>query len=91
MAWLRTDVETSEHYVNNLVKVPLTQSQFDALVSLVFNIGGGAFRKSTLLLRLNDGEDLQAADEFLKWNRAGGKVMAGLVKRRESEREQFLA
>jgi lysozyme len=49
--------------------VPLTQNQFDALVSLVFNIGGGAFRKSTLLKKLNAGDIQGAADQFLVWNK----------------------
>lgn len=91
MAWLREDVETAERCVNASVKVPIAQSQFDALVSLVFNIGCGNFGKSTLLRKLNDGDDAGAAEEFLRWNRAAGKVMAGLTTRRTDEMELFLA
>ncbi|EXA91352.1 phage lysozyme family protein [Acinetobacter baumannii 1267820] len=61
--------------------MPLAQNQFDALVSLTYNIGSGVFKKSTLLKRLNKGEYQGAADQFLVWNKAGGKVMKGLVRR----------
>ena len=76
--------------VNNLVKVPLTQNQFDSLVSFVYNIGGGDFKSSTLLRKLNYGDYAGAADELLRWNRGGGKVLAGLTRRRKSERHYFL-
>ena len=69
--------------------VPLTQNQFDALVSLTYNIGSGAFNNSTLL-KLNKGDYQGAADQFLVWNKADGKVMKGLVRRREAERALFL-
>lgn len=74
----------------NAVKVKLSQNQFDALVSLVFNIGGTAFKKSTLLKKLNAGDFAGAADQFLVWNKAGGKTLKGLTTRRQSERLQFL-
>ena len=88
--YLREDLESAEYAVNNLVKVELDQSQFDALVSLVFNIGSGAFSNSTLLKMLNKGKFDAAADQFLRWNLAGGKVLLGLTKRRIAERMLFL-
>lgn len=90
LEWLRADAETAERCVNNSVRVALTQNQFDALVSLIFNIGAGNFRNSTLLKKLNEGDDDAAAQQFLVWNKANGHVMQGLVNRREAEREQFL-
>ncbi|WP_312069487.1 lysozyme, partial [Acinetobacter sp.] len=76
--------------VNNLVKVPLSQNQFDALVSLTYNIGSTAFKNSTLLKKLNAKDYAGAADQFLRWNKGGGKVLKGLVRRREAERALFL-
>jgi lysozyme len=89
--FLRQDLESAEYAVNSLVKVELRQSQFDALVSLVFNIGSGAFASSTLLKMLNKGLYDTAADQFARWNMAGGKVMRGLVTRRAAERLLFLS
>jgi lysozyme len=86
---LRADAETAVNAVNALVAVPLSQSQFDALVSFVYNVGAGAFRGSTLLRVLNDGDYAQAAGEFNRWNRAGGVVLAGLVSRRADESQLF--
>ena len=77
--------------VNKIVKVPLTQNQFDALCDLVYNIGSGAFSKSTLLKKLNTKDYTGAAEEFAKWNIAGGKVLSGLTKRREEEKKLFLS
>jgi lysozyme len=88
---LSRDLAKFERAVTSAVKVPLTQSQFDALVSLAFNIGGGAFAKSTLVKRLNKGDLAGAADAFMSWNKAGGRVLAGLTTRRKAEREQFLS
>lgn len=92
---LRMDVNKAEGYVNSLVKVPLTQHQKAALVSLVFNIGPGNFQTSTLLKKLNAGDTNGAADQFLAWDKArvNGvlQVMGGLKKRRALEREMFLA
>ena len=84
------DLKRFEASVNNLVKVALTQNQFDALVSLVYNIGQTAFSNSTLLKKLNAKDYQGAADQFLRWNKGGGKVMKGLVRRREAERALFL-
>lgn len=91
LAWLASDAETAERCVNQSVRGQITQSQFDALVSLVFNIGCGNFRTSTVLRELNDGNDEAAAEAFGMWNRANGKVMAGLTTRRTGERGQFLS
>lgn len=90
-AILSRDLATFERAVERSVKVPLSQNEFDALVSLAFNIGGGAFAKSTLVRKLNAGDKAGAAEAFLSWNKAGGKVLKGLVTRRQSERRQFLA
>jgi lysozyme len=88
--YLREDLSTAEGAVNRLVKVPINQAQFDALVSFTFNLGAGALASSTLLKKLNAGDYDGAADELLRWNRAGGRIMAGLTKRRISERMLFL-
>lgn len=84
------DLKSFEKTVNDSVKVPLSQNQFDALVSLSYNIGSGAFKNSTLLKKLNAKDYAGAADQFLRWNKGGGKVMKGLVRRREAERALFL-
>lgn len=88
---LRIDVEASEKCVNACVAGTILQCQFDALVCFAFNVGCGALRGSTLLRKLNAGEDDHAvADEFLRWNKAAGKIMSGLTRRRQAERELFL-
>ena len=89
-AFLREDLQVAELTVNTNVNVKLTQGQFDALVSFVFNLGSGNFVKSTLIKKLNAGDYAGAADEFGKWVNAGGKRLPGLVKRRAAEREVFL-
>lgn len=76
--------------VLNCVDVDLQQCEFDALVSFAYNLGVHALETSTLLKRLNEGDYIGAADQFLRWNKAGGKVLAGLTRRREAERELFL-
>lgn len=86
----RRDVSWAEAEVNNYVKVALTQNQFDALVSFVFNVGAGAWRKSTMLRKLNAGDYDGAAQEFPRWNKQKGKVLKGLVRRRQHEMELFL-
>lgn len=86
---LRSDLARFESAVNRLAKVSLSQSQFDALVSFAFNLGEGALGKSTLLRMVNAGDMAGAAAEFSKWNRAGGKVVAGLTTRRAAERDLF--
>ncbi|PQK86771.1 lysozyme [Pantoea ananatis] len=89
--YLREDLLLAELTINTNVKVKLTQNQFDALASFVFNLGSGNFVKSTLLKKLNAGDFAAAADEFGKWVNAGGKKLAGLVKRRAAEREVFIS
>lgn len=86
---LRGDVLDTCRDVEALVESPLTDNQFGALVSFTFNLGRGNLSKSTLLRKLNDGDYDGAAIEFNKWNKAGGKVLAGLVARRAAEAELF--
>lgn len=88
--WLLEDVQEAADAVNHEVVMPLTQNQFDALVDLVFNVGAGNFHTSTLLRMLNIGAYDRAANEFEKWNRAGGIVRAGLTRRRLAEKDLFL-
>ncbi|HAT3934857.1 lysozyme [Citrobacter freundii] len=80
-----------EKGVTGLVKVAVNQNQFDALVDFAYNLGVKALEGSTLLKKLNAGDSAGAADEFPKWNKAGGKVLNGLVKRRAAERSLFLS
>ncbi|CAK0764642.1 lysozyme [Gammaproteobacteria bacterium] len=84
------DLVSAQDAVKKWVKVALTQGQFDALVSFVFNVGEGNLMKSTLLRKLNDGEVAGAAEELLKWDKAGGKVVEGLVRRRVAESKRFV-
>jgi lysozyme len=86
---LTRDLRECEYSVNTWVMVHLTQAQFDALVSFQFNTG--ALHHSTLLTKLNNRDYTGAADEFLKWNHANGKVVAGLTRRRQAERQMFLS
>ena len=72
-------------------KVPITQNMFDACVSLAYNIGVSAFAKSSVVRYLNAGNKQKAGDAFLLWNKAGGRVLDGLARRRKREREVFLA
>lgn len=88
---LKTGLVSYESDVSRLVKVGLTQGQFDALVSFTYNLGARSLSTSTLLRKLNAGDYAGAADEFLRWNKAGGKVMNGLTRRREAERALFLS
>ncbi|MCR4530830.1 lysozyme [Acinetobacter venetianus] len=84
------DLNRFEKAVNQSVKVSINQNQFDALVSLTYNIGQTAFSKSTLLKKLNAKDYQGAADQFLVWIRGGGKVLKGLERRRAAERALFL-
>lgn len=88
---LRQDLAWAEQCVDRYVTAPITQEQYDALVSLVFNIGCGAFMQSTLLRKLNAGDYESAAEQFGVWIKAGGKVLPGLVRRREDEEQLFRA
>lgn len=87
---LEEDASEAGRAVSRLAVVGLTQDQYDALVSFTFNLGEGNLAKSTLLRKLNSGDCLGAAKEFPRWNRAGGKVLRGLTKRRLSEQSMFL-
>ena len=89
--YMRHDLIEFEHTVNSSVKVPLNQNQFDALVSLAYNIGSNAFKSSTLVKKLNTGDYQGAADQFNVWINAGGKRMQGLVNRRDREKLLFLS
>lgn len=86
---LLANVQNAVNAVNRLVKVPLTQPEFDALVDFTFNVGINAFAKSTLLKKLNAKDYQGAADEFDRWNKDNGKVVAGLTRRRDADEEMF--
>lgn len=79
------DVGKFEDAVSSAVKVPLTQGQFDALVSFTYNVGAPALKRSTLLRRLNEGDYACVPDQLARWNKVGGIVSTGLVRRRKAE------
>lgn len=89
-AYFKKDLVYFENEVKKYIRVDLTQSEFDALVSFTYNVGAGSLQSSTLRKKLNSKDYLAAADQFLAWNKAGGKVLNGLVKRRAKEKELFL-
>jgi lysozyme len=89
--YLAHDLQGFERDVAAMVRVPLTENQFASLVSLAYNVGIGALRGSTLLRLLNAGDYAGAANQFPRWNRAAGRVLPGLVKRRAAERDLFLS
>ena len=89
MAWLGEDCKDAEACIEAWVEPELTQNQYDALVSLIFNIGCGNFKASTLLSLINSGNMDGAAGQFKRWNKANGKVMAGLTRRRQAEADLF--
>ena len=89
-ALLIRDLESSEGWVSRLIKTALTENQYSALTSFTFNVGAGALQRSTLRMKLNRSEYQGAADEFPKWRIAGGRILAGLVRRRAAERALFL-
>jgi len=78
-----------EGYINDMVTVPLSQNQFDALVSWVYNLGGGNLKASTLLKVVNSGEFNGVPEQIMRWNKAGGKVLEGLTRRRQAEADLF--
>ena len=90
-AILRHDLSRFESGISKLCPVALTQGQFDALVSFGFNLGLGGVQRSTLRQKVLRGEMEEAAEEFLKFTRGGGKILPGLVKRRNDERALFLS
>lgn len=86
---LSADLLKFESAITHLVKVPLKQYEFDALVSLVFNIGETNFARSTLLKKLNTNDFKGAAEQFLAWKNAGGRPVQGLLNRRKREKDMF--
>jgi lysozyme len=89
--WLRKEISNRSAEIKKLIKVPVNQNMLDSLISLAFNIGTGAFKKSTLLRLLNAGSNKNlVADEFLKWNKVKGNIVPGLTNRRILEKELFL-
>lgn len=87
--WLQEDTQTAVNAVNRLVIVDLTQSEFDALVDFVFNVGTGNFANSTMLELLNQGDYAGAAGQFERWDKCNGQVVAGLLNRRIAEEKEF--
>ena len=90
-AILAADLVRFERGVLRLCPAALTQGQFDALVSFAFNVGLGSLQRSTLRMKTNRGEKESASKEFMKWTKAGGKVLPGLVKRRKDETALYLS
>jgi GH24 family phage-related lysozyme (muramidase) len=88
---LKQDITEFESVVSDVVKVPVNSNQFSALVAFVFNVGGNAFQKSTLLRLLNQSDYSGAADQFLRWDKADGRSLPGLTARRQAERALFLS
>ena len=86
---LKTELIEYQNYINSMVKVNLDQCQFDALVCWVYNLGPTNLSNSTLLTLLNQGVKLQIPKQIRRWNKAGGKVLKGLVRRREAEALMF--
>lgn len=89
--WLAEDIAWAESTVNRLVHVPLTAGEFDALVDFVYNVGSGNFAHSALLKLVNNDDLEHAAAEFEKWDKSGGKIVAGLLRRRQDEAQEFRA
>lgn len=85
MALLLDDLNSHSAGISKCIKVPLHQHEFDAYSSLAYNIGVGAFCKSTLVKKLNAGDYAGACSEILRWNKMGGRVLRGLVNRRQAE------
>lgn len=86
----RVDIAKAERAVDRLITVPLTQGQYDALVSFTYNCGAGALQRSTLRQRINRG-DSRVSDQFLVWNKVKGRVSLGLTRRRAAEARLFMA
>ena len=86
---LQEEMPEYEGYINEMVKVPLEQNQFDALCSWVFNLGPNNLKSSTLLKVLNESRYDEVPEQIVRWNKAGGQVLQGLVKRRQAEADMF--
>lgn len=87
---LKEDLQFVERCIAHHVRIPLTQNQYDAIASFIFNVGCRAFERSTFLYLLNLGNAEKAADQLLRWNKDNKKEVAGLTRRRKNEREMFL-
>lgn len=87
--WLQNDTAWAVSVVNRDVKVSVSQGEFDALVDFVFNLGSGSFEHSELLQLVNQNRLSEAAAEFERWDHAGGQVVAGLLRRRLAEKQEF--
>lgn len=88
---LRQDAMIAERAVLRLINVPLTDGQFDALVSFTYNLGGGALQRSTLRRKINREEHTEVPDQFMRWVWAGGRKLKGLVRRRKAETVLYLS
>ncbi len=88
---LKIGVGSAERSVSRLITAPLNENQFSALVSFTYNVGGGSLQRSTMRMLLNRLEYDNAADEFSKWRKVGGRVLPGLVRRRAAEQAFFLS
>ena len=88
---MQRDLGSIEYKVSKLVKVPVTPNQFSAICSFVYNVGSGAFQRSTARMKLNRENYRGCANEFLKWKYANKKVIPGLLRRRYAERDLFLS
>ena len=82
---LKEEMHEYEGYINDMIKVPLEQNQFDSMVSWVFNLGSTNLSSSTLLKKINNSEYDEVPSQIKRWNKAGGKVLDGLIRRREAE------
>lgn len=89
-AWLVQEYDAFERKVRALIKVAVTPNQLGALISFAYNVGVGALQSSTLLRLLNQGDYAGAAAQFARWNKAGGKTLAGLTRRRKAEADLFV-
>jgi len=87
---LEVEMEEYEGYINDSVTAPINQDQFDALVSWVYNLGGGNLKASTMLKVLNAGQYEEVPAQMMRWNKAGGKVLEGLTRRRQAEANLFM-
>ena len=87
--WLEEELVEYAGYVNEAVKVELTQPQFDSLVSWTYNLGPSNLNRSSMLRVLNTSDYDNVPEQIMRWNKAGGRVLAGLVRRREAEAEMF--
>jgi lysozyme len=90
-ALLSKDVWSAERSVLRLIKVPLTDGQFDALVSFTFNLGGGALQRSTLRRKVNREEHGEVPEQLMRWVWAGGKRLRGLSRRRKAEAALYMS